>query len=153
MLANQTARQQGTRRGCGPPPTLTLGFTVRACAEEVDRDHDEQAQGDPDTVVDLGGPEVDQDSGRGQFGWQDDRPIVPVIPAHREGEGLVDEPGAESDVTTGDGEVGDHLSERDHCGETDRSHERITHEQTERSTVGEGSTGTEEETCTAGCQR
>jgi len=91
-------------------------------------------------------------------------PVVPVVPAHGEGESGVDESLSKLDVTTGNREVGDHFTKGDlrmsalatgslagttgHDGEADRTHESVAHEETEGTTVCEGATSTQEETST-----
>lgn len=139
-----------------------FGFTVGTGTEEVDKDDDEETDGDPDTIVDFGGPVVDQDGSGGKFGGENDGPVVPVVPApglsasrfwveyysHGERQSGVDESLGEFNVTPGNGEVGNHLSEGDHDGETDGTHQGVTHPQTERTTVGQSTTGTQEQPCT-----
>lgn len=58
-------------------------------------------------------PQVDKDGGGAQFSWQDDDPVVPVVPAHGERECGVDEAFSQFDVSTSDREIGNHLAERD----------------------------------------
>jgi hypothetical protein len=65
-----------------------------------------------------------------------------VVPSDGEREGGVDESSSESNVTTGNWQVGNHLSERDHDRVTNGTHEGVSHEQTERSTIGEGVSST-----------
>lgn len=71
-----------------------------------------------------------------------------VVPSDGKREGRVDESLGKPDVTSGNGEEGDHLSERDHDRVADGPHESISHEQTEGATVGEGVTRSKEETGT-----
>ena len=54
-----------------------LGFTVRASTEQVDDDHDDDADGNPRRVAHPRGrdPVVDQDGRGGQLSRQDDDPV------------------------------------------------------------------------------
>lgn len=65
-----------------------------------------------------------------------------VIPSDSERESGVDEPSSESDMSTGDWEVGNHFSERDHDRVTDGTHKGVSHKQTKGSTVGKSVTST-----------
>ena len=60
-----------------------LAFAVDPGAEEVNDDDDDETYGDPCRVVDRFIPEINQDSGRAEFGGEDDCPVVPIIPALR----------------------------------------------------------------------
>lgn len=49
-------------------------------------------------------------------------------------------------MTSWNGEVGNHFTERDHDRVTDGTHKGVTHEKTEGSSVGQGISGTQEKT-------
>jgi hypothetical protein len=51
-------------------------------------------------------------------------------------------------VSSGNRQVGNHFSERDHDRVTNGTHEGVTEEETEGATVGEGISSSEEETST-----
>jgi hypothetical protein len=94
-----------------------------------------------------------------QFSRQDDGPVVPIIPTEQEAEPLGNEALRHGDVTTCDGEVRHHFTERDlwnketirsgnlsirvgahHHGECDSPNESITEQKTDRTWV-EGNGG------------
>ena len=123
-----------------------LAFAVGPCAEEVDDHDDDETHRYPCRIVDRLVPEVNQDRGGAEFGGQNDRPVVPVVPAlqsrgwlsaqaggggardthHSEGESRVDEACSQRDVATRDGKVRDHFPDRDHDGVRDGPNYSIT---------------------------
>jgi hypothetical protein len=160
---DETDNRQDLDRG---KPEFTL--SVDTCAKHVDDDDNDEAEGDPQTIeLDAFGPVVDENGGGGELGGQDDRPVVPVVPAESERQSRVDESAGEGDVSTGNGQVGDHLSEGDlvairadpndcrvathHDTVADGTHKGVSQEETEGTTVSKRSTGTEEETGSDDC--
>lgn len=102
------------------------------------------------SAVWLGGLEgsaslPNENGGSVELGGQHDRPVIPVVVPHGERHGGRNETLCESDVTSGDGEMGNHLSQSDHDGEADGSDGSETHEESEGSTVAhcEGNEGRE----------
>jgi hypothetical protein len=69
-----------------------------------------------------------------------------VVPSDSKRQGRVDESRGKGNVTSGNGEVGDHFTERDHDRVTDGTHKGVSHEKTKGSTVGQGISGTQEKT-------
>jgi hypothetical protein len=127
-------------------PEFTLAKDTRA--HKVDDANERKADGNPKCVRVLSCPEIDKNSRGDKLDGENDDPVVPVVPAHGESQGLVDEALSQLDVATGNGEISHHLTERDHDQEANETDSAVTEEETERATVAEGTTGTEEETCT-----
>jgi hypothetical protein len=127
-------------------PELALAEDART--HKVDDTNQGKADTNPKSVGILRRPEVDQNCTSHELDRENNNPVVPVVPAHGEREGLVDETLSELDVSTGDRKVGNHLTQRDHDEQTDQPNCAVTHEETERATIPEGTTGTEEETST-----
>lgn len=65
----------------GRKPEFAL--PVNARAGKVDREDDDKADGDPDTVVDCLVPIIDQDRGCRQLSGKDDSPVVPLAKGAR----------------------------------------------------------------------
>jgi hypothetical protein len=61
----------------------------------------------------------------------------PVVPSHSKSESGSDEATSERNVAAGDGEVGDHLTERDHDRITERTDGGVTDKETGGTTVSE----------------
>lgn len=57
-------------------------------------------------------PERHQYSGSAQLSWQNNRPVVPIIPSHGERQGRIDEALCEFDVTARNRQKCDHFTER-----------------------------------------
>ena len=55
-------------------------------------------------------PEVYENGGCGQFAWENDRPVVPVVPAHGERKRGVDETFGKFDMPTRNRKVCDHFT-------------------------------------------
>lgn len=122
-----------------------LGLSVSASTEEVDRDDDDEAGRDEDGGRGIG-PEGAENGGGREFGGEDDRPVVPVVPTHGKGHGRRDEAVGQLDVTTGDGQVGEEFTEALHHGVADGAHDAVAEPQAQRTTVVKRASSTKEET-------
>ena len=52
-------------------------FAIYASAEQIDDNDNYEADRDPNSVVDLRGPEVDEDGGCAEFCREKDCPVIP----------------------------------------------------------------------------
>ena len=55
-------------------------------------------------------PKIDKDGGSTEFSGKNDGPVIPIIPAHREGKSGVDETLGQPDVTPRNGKVSNHFT-------------------------------------------
>ena len=130
--------------------TEELELSVASNTEEVDDGDNDQEEGYPDTpwyrliLVPVG-----DDNGCGdEFEGKDDEPLEPVVVSHGETDSRVDETGRVGSERSGNREDGSKFTEGHDDHEKHNTDEnKVNHEET-GTTVGESTTGANEETST-----
>lgn len=123
-----------------------LGLAKVAHGDNIEGQHDEQDDGDPDGNVDRDLPVLDDDASGDGLGADEHGVDVPVVPAGGEGETWVDE--TVDEVGDGDaahGQVDDHLGEDVHDAPDDEHHGAVAHEEGGWAGVCEDASGADEE--------